>query len=89
MQKKELVEQIGKLNVKITTSNKELEKLELELESNKKVINNNEIRRMQRRTIEKYCNDPNNEYYTQEKTYANLEDSYMSYMKKNIVPYND
>lgn len=30
MQKKELVEQIGKLNVKITTSNKELEKLELE-----------------------------------------------------------
>lgn len=78
MQKKELVEQIGKLNVKITTSNKELEKLELEykkkrlelkkyknervglqlklqeleLESNKKVTNNNEIRRMQRRTIE-------------------------------------
>lgn len=113
MQKKELVEQIGKLNVKITTSNKELEKLELEykkkrlelkkyknervglqlklqeLESNKKVTNNNEIWRMQRRTIEKYCNDPNNEYYTQEKTYANLEDSYMSYMKKNIVPYND
>ena len=106
---------IGKLNVKITTSNKELEKLELEykkkrlelkkyknervglqlklqeleLESNKKVTNNNEIRRMQRRTIEKYCNDPNNEYYTQEKTYANLEDSYMSYMKKNIVLYND
>ena len=30
MQKKELVEQIGKLNVKITTSNKESEKLELE-----------------------------------------------------------
>ena len=30
MQKKELVEQIGKLNVKIITSNKELEKLELE-----------------------------------------------------------
>lgn len=115
MQKKELVDQIGKLNVKITTSNKELEKLELEykkkrlelkkyknervglqlklqeleLESNNKVTNNNEIRRMQRRTIEKYCNDPNNEYYTQEKTYANLEDSYMSYMKKNIVPYND
>lgn len=115
VQKKELIEQIGKLNVKIATSNKELEKLELEykkkrlelkkyknervglqlklqeleLESNKKVTNNNEIRRMQRRTIEKYCNDPNNEYYTQEKTYANLEDSYMSYMKKNIVPYND
>ena len=30
MQKKELVEEIGKLNVKIATSNKELEKLELE-----------------------------------------------------------
>ena len=30
VQKKELLEQIGKLNVKIATSNKELEKLELE-----------------------------------------------------------
>ena len=30
MQKKELLEQIEKLNVKIATSNKELEKLELE-----------------------------------------------------------
>ena len=30
VQKKELIEQIGKLNLKIATSNKELEKLELE-----------------------------------------------------------
>lgn len=115
MQKKELVEQIGKLNVKIATSNKELENLELEykkkklelkkyknervglqlklqeleLESNKKTISDNEIKRIQKRTVEKYCNDPNNEYYTQEKTYPNLEDSYMNYMIKNIVPYND
>ena len=113
MQKKELLEQIGKLNVKIATSNKELEKLELEykkkrlelkkykneriglqlklqeIEDNKKTISDTEIKRRQRRTVEKYCNDPNNEYYTQEKTYSNLEDSYMNYMRKNVVPYND
>lgn len=115
MQKKELIEQIGKLNVKIVTSNKELEKLELEykkkrlelkkyknervglqlklqeleLECNKKVINENEIKRIQKKTVEKYCNDSNNEYYTQEKTYSNIEDSYMNYMRKNVVPYND
>ena len=115
VQKKELVEQIGKLNVKITTSNKELEKLELEykkkrielkkyknervglqlklqeleLECNKKTISEKEIKRRQNRIIEKYCNDSNNEYYTQEKTYSNIEDSYMNYMRKNVVPYND
>lgn len=115
MQKKELVEQIGKLNVKIASSNKELEKLELEykkkrlelkkyknervglqlklqeleLENNKKIIDEKEIKRIQKRTIEKYSDDPRNEYYTQEKTYSNIEDSYMSYMRKNVVPYND
>lgn len=115
VQKKELIEQIGKLNVKIVTSNKELEKLELEykkkrielkkyknervglqlklqeleLECNKKVINEKEIKRIQKKTVEKYCNDSNNEYYTQEKTYSNIEDSYMNYMRKNVVPYND
>ena len=115
VQKKELIEQIGKLNVKIATSNKELEKLELEykkkrielkkyknervglqlklqeleLECNKKVINENEIKRIQKKTEEKYYNDYNNEYYTQEKTYSNIEDSYMNYMRKNVVPYND
>lgn len=35
MQKKELIEEIGKLNVKIAVSNKELEKLELELKKKK------------------------------------------------------
>ena len=92
MQKKELVEQIRKLNLIIATSNKELENLELEykkkkleikkyknervglqlklqeieLENNKNVISDSEIKRIQKRTIEKYCYDPNNEYYTQE-----------------------
>ena len=115
MQKKELVEQIGKLNLIIATSNKELENLELEykkkkleikkyknervglqlklqeieLENNKNVISDNEIKRIQKRTIEKYCYDPNNEYYTQEKTYANLDEPIMKYMRKNVVPYND
>ena len=115
MQKKELVEQIGKLNLIIATSNKELENLELEykkkkleikkyknervglqlklqeieLDNNKNVITDSEIKRIQKRTIEKYCHDPNNEYYTQEKTSANLDEPIMNYMRKNVVPYND
>ena len=83
MQKKELVEEIGKLNVKIATSNKELEKLELEykkkklehkkyknekaglqlklqeleLKNSKKALSDKEIKQIQKRTVEKYCND--------------------------------
>lgn len=116
MQKKELVEEIGKINVNITTSNKELEKLELEykkkklepkkyknekaglqlklqeleFKNSKKPMSNKEIERIQKRTVEKYCNYSDKEYYyTQEKLYPNLEDSYMNYVRKNIVPYND
>ena len=57
--------------------------------NNKNVISDSEIKRIQKRTIEKYCYDPNNEYYTQEKTYANLDEPIMKYMRKNVVPYND
>lgn len=115
MQKKELVEQIGKLNIKIATSNKELEQLELEykkkkielkkykneriglqlelqeieLEGNKNVISENKIKRIQKKTLEKYCNGSDNEYYTQEKNYTQIDDSYINYMRKNVVPYND
>ncbi len=115
MEKKELLEQIGKLNMKIASSNKELEDLELEykkkkielrkyknerlglqlelqeieLECNKNVISENKMKRIQKKTLEKYCNGFNNEYYTQEKNYPLIEDSYINYMKKNVVPYND
>ena len=43
---------------------------------------------MHKETIKKYV-DFNNEYYSQEKSYYNSEDSYKSYMEKNILPYND
>ena len=115
MQKKELLEQIGKLNMKIASSNKELEDLELEykkkkiemrkykneriglqlelqeieLDSNKNVISEKKVKRIQNKIVEKYCNDYDNEYYTQEKNYSRIDDSYINYMRKNVVPYND
>ena len=113
--KKELLEQIGKLNMKIASSNKELEDLELEykkkkiemrkykneriglqlelqeieLDSNKNVISEKKVKRIQNKIVEKYCNGYDNEYYTQEKNYSRIDDSYINYMRKNVVPYND
>ena len=43
---------------------------------------------MQKGILKKY-EDINNEYYSQEKSFLNSEDSYTSYMKRNIAPYND
>lgn len=114
-QRKELLEQIGKLNLKIATSNKELEELELnfkrkklelrkyknertglQLELQELEIANwkaqqekNKINRMQKKTIKKYAEDLNNEYYSQEKRSFDMENSYTDYIKKNILPYND
>ena len=38
--------------------------------------------------MKKYA-DSNNEYYSQEKSYYNLENQYKNYMEKNVLPYND
>ena len=38
--------------------------------------------------LEKYF-DSNDEYYSQEKKYHNSEDTYKSYIEKNILPYNE
>ena len=112
MQREEITEKIGKINVKIANANKELEELELkykkkklevrkyknesarlqlelqELENCKEIREKNRIKRMQKITMKKYA-DPNNEYYSQEKTYYNSEDLYKSYIEKNRLPYND
>ena len=114
MQRAEITEKIGKINVKIANANKELEELEikykkkklevrkyknesarlqlelqeLEIENCKETREKNRIKRMQKITMKKYA-DPNNEYYTQEKTYYNSEDLYKSYIEKNRLPYND
>lgn len=103
------------MNLKIATSNKELEELELnfkrkklelrkyknertglQLELQELEIANwkaqqekNKINRMQKKTIKKYAEDLNNEYYSQEKRSFDMENSYTDYIKKNILPYND
>lgn len=114
LQREELTEQIGKLNIKIIKANKELDELELkykkkkleirkyknesvglqlelqelELENWKEIQEEQKIKRIQKETIKKYS-DPNNKYYSQEKSYYNSEDLYKSYMERNILPYND
>ena len=104
MQRAELTEQIGKLNIKIAKANKELDELELkyknesaglqlelqelELENWKEIQEQQKIKRIQKETMKKYS-DPNNKYYSQEKSYYNSEDLYKSYMERNILPYND
>lgn len=114
MQRAEITEKIGKLNIKIVKANKELEELELqykkkkieirkyrnesaglqlelqelELENFKEIQEQEKIKRIQKQTIKKYA-DLNNEYYSQEKNYFNTEESYKSYVERNVVPYND
>ena len=114
LQREELTEQIGKLNIKIIKANKELDELELkykkkkleirkyknesvglqlelqelELENLKEIQDEQKIKRIQKETMKKYS-DPNNKYYSQEKSYYNSEDLYKSYMERNILPYND
>ena len=114
LQREELTEQIGKLNIKIIKANKELDELELkykkkkleirkyknesvglqlelqelELENWKEIQEEQKLKRIQKETMKKYS-DPNNKYYSQEKSYYNSEDLYKSYMERNILPYND
>ena len=114
LQREELTEQIGKLNIKIIKANKELDELELkykkkkleirkyknesvglqlelqelELENWKEIQEEQKIKRIQKETMKKYS-DPNNKYYSKEKSYYNSEDLYKSYMERNILPYND
>lgn len=115
MDKKEITEKIGKVNLKIAATSKELNELALEyrrkklelkqykndksnlqleiqrlaIEEWKEAHKNEEIKRIQRTTMEKYSYDPNNEYYSQRKDLSNDNDLYANYLVKNIVPYND
>lgn len=114
MQRTEITEKIGKINVKIANANKELEELELkykkkklevrkyknesarlqlelqelDIKTHKEIQEQKRIKRIQKETMKKYA-DPNNEYYSQGKSYYNSEDLYKHYMEKNILPYND
>lgn len=114
MQKRDITEKIGRLNIKIAKANKELEELELkykkkkleirkykneltglklelqelQLENCKEIKKQEKIKQIEKETMKKYGNC-NNEYYSQEKINYNLENSFKSYIEKNILPYND
>ncbi len=66
----------------------QLELQELDIENYKKIQQEKNINRLQKETIRKYA-DPNNEYYSQEKSYYNSESLYKSYIEKKRLPYND
>lgn len=115
MERKEISEQIGALNLKIYAESKELEEMELAVKKKKIEIKRykNELRGLQLRIqeieIEKwkekktqkekvkkqiqseinYKEDANSDYYSQENKFHNIGNTYIDYMEKNILPYND
>ena len=75
----------------IKKSKNDVEAVKISAETEIKKIreeSDKELKRIQKETMKKYS-DPNNEYYSQDKSYFNSEDSYKSYMERNILPYND
>lgn len=115
MGRKEISEQIGALNIKIFSANKELEEMELAVKKKRIEIRKyrNEIKGLQLKIeeieieqwrekkeqkekakrqvrIEKKLKEYNsNDYYSQENKLHNTENSYIDYMSKNVLPYND
>ena len=54
-----------------------------------KNLADNKMSQIQKKMNEKYFSDPNNQYYSQEKSYLNNENLYSDYMKRNVLPYNE
>ena len=115
MERKEISEQIGELNLKIFSANKELEEMELNIRKKKIEIRRykNEVTGLQlmleeidierwkekkkekqeikRKNIaEKNLKEAtNSDYYSQEKKFNDKENSYIDYVARNVLPYND
>ena len=109
MNKKELTEKLGKLNLKILAANKELEELEINVKRKKIEIKKykNEVSSLhleleeleienwrENKKIPKIKNKvykivENDDFYSQEIKYNDIDDAYTNYMKKNVIPYND
>ena len=115
MERKEISEQIGELNLKIFSANKELEEMELNIRKKKIEIRRykNEVTGLQlmleeidierwkekrkekkeikrNNIVEKNLKEAtNSDYYSQEKKFNDTENSYIDYMAKNVLPYND
>lgn len=115
MERKEISEQIGELNLKIFSANKELEEMELNIRKKKIEIRKykNEVTGLQlmleeidierwkekrkekkeikrNNTVEKNLKEAtNSDYYSQEKKFNDTENSYIDYVARNVLPYND
>ncbi|MBO6243498.1 MAG: hypothetical protein J6O41_02885 [Clostridia bacterium] len=115
MERKEISEQIGELNLKIYSANKELEEMELNIKRKKIEIRKyknevsglqlmleeidierwkekkNEKQEIKRKNIveKNLKEETNSDYYSQEKKFNTLENSYIDYVARNVVPYND
>lgn len=115
MERKEISEQIGELNLKIFSANKELEEMELNIRKKKIEIRRykNEVTGLQlmleeidierwkekrkekkeikrNNTVEKNLKEAtNSDYYSQEKKFNDTENSYIDYVARKVLPYND
>lgn len=115
MERKEISEQIGELNLKIFSANKELEEMELNIRKKKIEIRRykNEVTGLQlmleeidierwkekkkekqeikrKNIVEKNLKEAtNSDYYSQEKKFNDTENSYIDYVARNLLPYND
>lgn len=115
MERKEISEQIGELNLKIFSANKELEEMELNIRKKKIEIRRckNEVTGLQlmleeidierwkekkkekqeikrKNIVEKNLKEAtNSDYYSQEKKFNDTENSYIDYVARNVLPYND
>lgn len=61
---------------------------ELELNNFKENQKKRKINKIENLTLKKYA-DTNNQYYSQEKCFSDSDDSYKSYLEKNVLPYNE
>lgn len=115
MERKKISEQIGELNLKIFSANKELEEMELNIRKKKIEIRRykNEVTGLQlmleeidierwkekkkekqeikrKNIVEKNLKEAtNSDYYSQEKKFNDTENSYIDYVARNVLPYND
>lgn len=62
---------------------------ELELEKWKAIQQERKQKNMQKVLLRKYADDSNSEYYSQENNLSKRDNSFINYIERSLVPYND
>lgn len=66
---------------------------EYELANWKTIQKERRLRSVQREILRKYAKDPNSEdyfeYYSQENNFSKRDNSFVNYIERSLVPYND